>query len=189
MDKLAIVVGHNSYSQGAVRSDTGESEYIYNSKMAEYMKKIGHQYDLNIEIFKRLRGGGYTAEINRVYDGVDRWGAKGSVELHFNSAGNPNASGTETLSSGSHKSLIMAQEVQMELVEELGLRDRGIVIRNSRTKGRGYRSLIAGRAPAILTEPFFGSSIKGKTASDSESDRQKIAHAILQGVREAFNQF
>lgn len=189
MDKLAIVVGHNAYSQGAVRSDTGESEFVYNSKMAEYMKKIGHQYDLDIGIFKRTRGGGYTAEIRRVYRDVDRWGARGSVELHFNSAGNPSASGTETLSSGSRKSLIMAQEVQMELVEELGLRDRGIVIRNSRTKGRGYRSLVSGRAPAILTEPFFGSSRKGQTASDSEKDRQKIAHAILQGVREAFNQF
>lgn len=189
MDKLAIVVGHNWKSRGAVRSDTGESEYEYNTKMALYMESIGSEYDLNVKVFKRLPGGGYTREIQRVYNEVDEWGAKASIELHFNSAGDPRASGTETFSSGSKRSLILAQEVQMEMVEALGLRDRGVKIRNSRTKGRGYQSLVFGKAPAILTEPFFGSSPLGQAASDSSFDRERLAEAILQGAKQALEKF
>ena len=189
MNKLAIVVGHNARSQGAVRPDTGESEFVYNGKMAKYMAEVGDDYGLDVKVFYRVTGGGYTTEINRVYGEVDRWGADASMELHFNASANPSATGTETLSSGSAKSLILAQEVQMEMVEELGLRDRGIIIRNSRTKGRGYQSLVAGKAPAILTEPFFASSSKGRSASDSDYERQKLAEALLEGARKAIKLF
>lgn len=189
MDKLAIVVGHNYASPGAVRSDTGESEFTYNSKLAEMMEHIAPNYNIDLKVFKRSPGGGYTAEIKRVYAEVDAWKAKASIELHFNSAGDPSASGTETFSSGSAKSVILAQEVQMEMVETLGLKDRGVQIRNNRTKGRGYLSLVTGNAPAILIEPFFGSSPKGKAATDSMFERQKLAECILEGAKKAMDQF
>jgi hypothetical protein len=32
--KLAVVVGHNSARQGAVRQDTGESEFVWNGRRA-----------------------------------------------------------------------------------------------------------------------------------------------------------
>jgi len=188
-NKLAIVVGHNARSQGAVRPDTGESEYVYNSAMAEYMEEIAPEYGLNLRVFKRQPGGGYSAEIRRVYGQVDDWVANASIELHFNAAGDPRASGTETLSSGSRGSLILAQEVQMEMVETLGLRDRGIKVRNRRTRGRGYMSLVTGRCPAILTEPFFATSLKGQRASDDLHERRAIAEAILEGVVRAMAQF
>lgn len=188
-NKLAIVVGHNAKSQGAVRSDTGESEFVYNSKMAKYMEEIAEDYDLDLKVFYRTAGGGYTAEIRRVYAEVDKWGADASIELHFNSAGDPTASGTETLTSGSPKSTILAQEVQMEMVETLGLRNRGIIVRNERTKGRGYESLVTGKAPAILIEPFFGSGTKDRVASDEDGERKKIAEAILEGAVKAFEKF
>ena len=186
MKKLAVVVGHNSRSQGAVRPDTGESEYVYNGKIAAYMEKIGREYGLNVKVFFREPGVGYRKEIQNVYRDVDKWGAEGAVELHFNASGNPSASGTETLTSGSAGSVAMAEAVQMELVEELGLRDRGIKVRNSRTKGRGYQSLVAGKCPAILTEPFFATSTKGQQASDSKLERQKIGEVILQGIANAW---
>jgi N-acetylmuramoyl-L-alanine amidase len=157
--------------------------------MAAYMDSIAKDYDLDLKVFFRTAGGGYGAEIRRVYKEVDDWGADASIELHFNSAGDPRASGTETLSSGSEKSSILAQEVQMEMVESLGLRNRGIIIRNERTKGRGYESLVTGKAPAILTEPFFGSGTADKAASDSEFERQKIAEAILEGAARALSKF
>lgn len=185
MRKLAVVVGHNSRSQGAVRQDNGESEFVYHSRMAAYMAEVAHEYDLDVKVFFRKAGRGYSREIREVYAETDRWGADATVELHFNAAGDPRASGTETLSSGSSKSVELAQSVQMELVEELGLRDRGVKVRNSRTKGRGYLSLVSGRAPAILTEPFFATSSKGLAASDTSLEQQRIAEAILEGVRKA----
>jgi len=185
--KLAIVVGHNSKSQGAVRPDTGESEYTYNHRMARYMESLSDSVE--VKMFLRVPGGGYTREIGRVYRQVDDWGADASIELHFNAAGDPRASGTETLSSGTSNSITLAEEVQMEMVEELGLRDRGIKIRNNRTKGRGYRSLVMGRAPAIITEPFFATSSKGRQATDSTLEQQKLAEAILEGAERAMMTF
>jgi len=153
------------------------------------MLDLADEYDLDIKIFKREPGRGYTREVQEVYARTDEWGADAAIELHFNSAGDPRASGTETISSGSSRSLKLAQEVQMELVEELGLRDRGIKVRNNRTKGRGYRSLVSGRAPAILAEPFFGSSSIGQRASDSKFERQRIAEAIIEGAARAMSDF
>jgi len=187
--KLAIVVGHNARSGGAVRPDTGESEYKYNSKLAAIIKEESCDYGLDVEIFFRQYGGGYTAEIKRVYKEVDSWGADASIELHFNAAGSPNASGTETLSSGSKKSVKLAQEVQMEMVEELGLKNRGILIRNSRTKGRGYMSLVSGKCPAILTEPFFATSAIGRAATDDRFEQVKLAQSMLEGAARAMSQF
>jgi len=187
--KLAIVVGHNAHSQGAVRSDTGESEYQYNSHLATLIRKLGSRRHVEVLMFVREPGLGYTAEIEDVYKRVDAEGADASIELHFNSSGNPSASGTETFTSGSPKSVMLAEAVQMEMVEVLGLADRGIKIRNNRTKGRGYKSLVAGRAPAILIEPFFGSSVKGKAASDSEHERRMLAEAIFEGARKAMENF
>lgn len=48
--KLAIVVGRNGASQGAVRQDTG------------------------VRTFFRTLGGGYSTEIRRVYSEVGDWG-------------------------------------------------------------------------------------------------------------------
>jgi len=185
--KLAIVVGHNEVSQGATRNDTGVTEYVYNSELASMMKIIAdRQYrNMEVKVFHRQSGGGYSSEINRVYADVDMWGADASIELHFNSFGDSSVSGTETLSSGSRGSLILAEEVQMEMVETLGLKDRGIKIRNRRTKGRGYLSLISGSAPAILVEPFFGTSERGLSATDDHAEKQALAEAILEGARSA----
>ena len=186
MNKLAIIIGHNHLAEGAIRPDTGEREYTYNSRMATYMMQIACQYELEIAVFRRIPQGGYSQEIKRVYQQSDDWGADASVELHFNSFADPNASGTETLSSGSNKSIILANEVQRELVATLGLKDRGVKIRNSQNKGRGYLSLISGKAPAIITEPFFASAIQDRQASDEEQEQQAIAAAILAGVKRAF---
>lgn len=185
--KLAIVVGHNRQSQGAVRSDTGESEWIYNSTLAAHMVEASKNHNIQAEIFFRAPGLGYSREIAQVYSEVDEWGADASIELHFNSHGDPTASGTETLSSGSARSVELAEEVHMAMVEDLGLRDRGVKVHNRRTKGRGYKSLVAGSAPAILVEPFFGSSAKGKRASDNTHERVSLAEAIVEGAARAMS--
>lgn len=180
--KLAIVVGHNSDSQGAVRTDTRESEFRFNSRIAELIKTYARQYDgLSTQIFFRQSGGGYTREIRRVYAETDAWGADATVELHFNGAKSPQATGTETLTSGTPASMRMAVEVNNAMVAALGLRDRGV---KTRREGRGSQSLMVGDAPAILIEPFFGSS-----ASDCKavgpSGEEALARAVLRGVTKA----
>lgn len=182
--KLAIVVGHNHVAQGAVRQDTGETEYVWNLDLAKMIEKEADAFhDIQVKVFKRQPVGGYTAEINRVYDEVDFWDADASCELHFNSHTSREASGTEVLSSGSRKSVAFATAMQLRLIEALGLKDRGVKIRRS---GRGSESLISGQAPAILIEPFFGSSAKGQAATDAPHEKRALARAILLAAKDAF---
>jgi len=182
--KLAIVVGHNSASQGALRQDTGESEFVWNGRLARRIGRLAADYSIQVRTFFRTPGGGYSTEIKRVYSEVDAWGADASVELHFNGASSPDATGTETLASGSASSLRLAASVQREMVLALGLRDRGIKTRSG--ADRGGMSLISGRAPAILIEPFFGSSPVGNRATDEETEQERLAEAVLRGTAEAF---
>lgn len=183
--KLAIVVGHNSRSQGAVRQDTGETEFSWNSRLAAMIDDISTQYaGLTVRVFFRNGSlGGYSREISDVYARTDEWGADATCELHFNSHHNPNATGTETLSSGSRLSLKYADALQDEMLVALGLRDRGRKIVRT---GRGSASLISGRAPAALIEPFFGSSNKGLAATDEEHEMQALAHAVLKATHDTF---
>lgn len=191
--KLAIVVGHNKRSQGAVRPDTNETEYQYNTRLAKMIADIAanqHCEQVIVQVFYRDENiGSYSAEIRDVYNRVDQWGADASIELHFNAAGSPTATGTETFTSGSSRSTILAEEVQMEMVEQLGLRDRGVKVRNRRTKGRGYLSLVSGRAPAILVEPFFATSIADRLVSDTKVEQQYLAEAIWDGAVQGLKRF
>lgn len=181
--KLAIVVGHNSDSQGAVRTDTGESEFRFNSRLAEIIQTYARAYDgLDAKVFYRQAGGGYTREIRRVYAETDAWGADATVELHFNGAADSRATGTETLTSGTPASMRMAVEVNNAMVAALGLRDRGV---KTRREGRGSGSLMSGSAPAILVEPFFGSSPSDCDAVKGSAQEEALARAILRGVTKA----
>lgn len=188
--KLAIVVGHNSEKQGAVRGDTGETEFRFNSRIADMMHEL-HRANpvpgLEIRTFFRRPGLGYSREIGEVYDAVDAWGADASIELHFNGASDPRATGTEVLSSGTAASLRLAGALQKEITQTLGLRDRGIRTRSR--QDRGGQSLFSGRAPAVLVEPFFGSSALGQRATDERHEQRALASAYLVGAVEAMRTF
>ena len=123
-------------------------------------------------LFYRTSNLGYSAEINKVYAEVDAWGADESVEFHFNGGG---GTGTETLTSGTRGSLNLAARANEAMVVSLGLRNRGIKKRGKRE--RGGRSLWAGKAPAILVEPFFG---------DCQSDVDRVVsvggEALLESI-------
>lgn len=178
--KLAVVVGHNEKAPGAYAvAPIGRSEFDFNSDVAETMALIDKDYGLEVKVFKRPAGVGYSTEIARAYAEVNAWRADVSVELHFNSY-RYTSTGSETLTSGSKKSRALAEKVQAEMLKQLKLHDRGVKVRKS--SDRGGRSLHAGKAPAILVEPFFGSN-----RSDCEAAARLgvtgFAKMYLEGVR------
>lgn len=184
MHKIAVVVGHNERRQGAVRKDNGETEFAFNSRVAKVMQELAEQVGgYAVKVFYRQAGGGYSREIADVYRAVDAWGADVSMELHFNSLDKESANGCETLSSGTVKSLALAQEVNDEIVRTFGVRDRGVRTRASSERGGG--SLHAGRAPAILTEPFFGSNPSDLIKFAGTEAERKLAGAYLKGAMRA----
>lgn len=178
--KLAIVVGHNERQQGAVRQDTGESEYSWNTRLAGFIVDLSRDFpQLAVKVFHRKYMGSYRRELKEVYGRVDAWGADYSVELHFNSHTTESATGTEVLSSGSKGSLRLCHALQDEMLDALGLKDRGTKVVRT---GRGSLSLIVGRARAALLEPFFASSPLGLAATDTEEEMRNLARAVLRGV-------
>lgn len=175
--RFALVIGHSEQDGGAVRCVDGVQEYEWNLDLAHRI------YDLDperFEIFHRRGELPYEAEIAEVYQRVDDWGCDVSLELHFNAGG---GRGTETFSSGSRGSLRFARSVHPAMVDALCLADRGIKIRNNRTGGRGHESLVAGKAPALLLEPYFGDSAADCRRADERKDA--LARAIVAGVRAA----
>lgn len=156
--KLAIVVGHNEKAQGA-DSPYLPPEYSFHKSILTYIKDAAEKRGVEVKFFERKPGvRGYKAEIDAVYDQVDEWGAHYSIELHYNAA-SPAATGSEVLCSRSSASYELAKAIQKAQIDAFGLRDRGIHTRLPR-QGRGWYSMYAGKAPAILIEPGFGSNKK-----------------------------
>lgn len=149
---IALVVGHNAVARGAVRVGDGISEHEWCGDLA---RRIAAHAPGSYHIIHRVPG---TGEIARAYAQVDALGAEASVELHFNAAENAAATGTETLTSGTPASLALARRLQAAIVDVLGLRDRGLIEIGRDSGRRGAASLWAGRAPAVLIEPYFGSN-------------------------------
>ena len=176
--KIAVVIGHNSKKQGAQAiTPIDRSEFDFNSELATHMLVLAENYRMDVKTFTREYLGSYTKEIRKVYGEVNTWGADFSMELHFNSA-YFTAAGSEVFSSGTPESLRFANLVQQELItlfKRSGKTDRGVKVRK---KGaRGYLSLVSGKAPAILVEPFFGSN---------RSDVRKMHQMGLPPLAEAY---
>lgn len=173
--KVAIVIGHNARAQGAIRVTDGRTEFDWNGELAELIK----QHDASaVGIFRRERGGGYSAEIDRVYAQTDAWGADCTVELHFNGSENPKSNGCLMLSSGTKGSMKLSTSMQKHCVGVLGNADRGVRVIGRRD--RGGRSLWQGRAPAVLIEPYFGSNARECQIAGTHMD--ELAEAIYRAA-------
>lgn len=165
--KIALVIGHNSQAKGAYSPVLRASEYDWCGDLAEMIAKHAPK---RYTIIRRTAGSG---EIARAYAEVDKSGAVASIELHFNAA-SPAATGTETLSSGSTRSMMFCGHLQKAQLAALKLRDRGVKV--LKAGDRGYASVRTGKAPAALIEPFFGSS-EGDSAI-AQRGKAALAEAI-----------
>lgn len=174
--KIGIVIGHNERAQGAVRATDGTSEYVWNGRLAEMIRALNPD---QVRIFRRKS---QPNEIRACYAEVDAWGADVTCELHFNAAAAPSATGTETLYA-TNAGKAVAERVQAAMVKALGLRDRGLLERKT---GNGATSLLAGRAPAVLIEPYFGSNPADCRVADARmADLADAVFRALGGDRAA----
>ncbi|SEB69951.1 N-acetylmuramoyl-L-alanine amidase [Rhodobacter sp. 24-YEA-8] len=171
MSKIALVIGHNVRSQGAVRVTDKRTGYDINGDLAVAIRDLD---PARYVIVRRTAG---TGEIGRAYAEVDRLGILVSVALHFNRTKAVSATGTETLTSGTTNSARLARGVQAGMVRALGLRDRGVkvIARN----GRGGASLWTGKPPAFFIEPYFGSNAGDCAAADRNFS------ALVRAIHEA----
>ena len=156
--KIALLIGHRSGAQG-VRSVKEISEYAYWYTFLHTI--VGflpgrHEY----MVFERYNrdGRGYRERMKRVGKRAQAWGAELIISFHFNGSINPKAEGFEVLCTTGAASRRYAAQLLSNFDAHLFGDNRGLkVVENDRRK-RGSGFLYETPMPAILAEPFFGTS-------------------------------
>lgn len=169
MKKCALVIGHKKTSPGASNKSSGVTEFVFNDKLAQ---------DIELEVsgveIQRI----YRRTYNSLPGDINELNPDFIVSLHCN-AFDGTASGTEVLYyHRSSKGKLMAEILDEQLVNALGLKDRGIKPKTAEDRG-GYL-LQNTIAPCIIAEPFFIDNNKDlKTAVDK---RDLLISAYAKGI-------
>ncbi len=148
---LAIIVGHTKDSSGAEMHGTNESEYSFNTKIAEKITKLSQGSNIKVSTIFRDKIG-----IAGAYAKANKMSADVCIELHFNGF-NGKAFGTSTLCSSFADDIEFAKMVHLFMCRTFERKDasRGVkVIPYSQRGGMSCYSFENG--PNCLVEPFFG---------------------------------
>jgi N-acetylmuramoyl-L-alanine amidase len=144
---IAIVIGHDSKSPGAVSKYLGLSEYIYHSEVASSLSTVA-------DILKRPNARGYTAQMQALQEEVKDCDYDLIIELHFNSF-NSIANGTETVTyKGNERSKEYGKQFNEIIAKKFNVKNRGEKEVTNGGRGFGFLSLMP--CDAIILEPFFG---------------------------------
>lgn len=173
--RVAIIVGHTKSSQGAT-SYTGESEYSWNTKVANFMKDEFDKLGVESKIF--FRDGIGMSGVAREMAEDGNWDL--SIELHFN-AYSKVALGCEILiaekgtdsNQDYAKCVYIADKITDDLANHFNLRERrstaypddpnkiadGVKVTYDGVRGFGNLEVVHKRASVpvvLLIEPMFG---------------------------------
>lgn len=183
---LAIVVGHNSYAQGAsfnldfrTYPKGPRSEFQFHSVVSKYIKE---QCDASGHINTHIIFRDVKTDVEGAYKRAEALGCDLLIELHYN-AFNEKASGTETLASYRTDDVNFATVVQKHLCvafNRTGM-SRGVKsIPQNQNGGYAVHRLI--RVPNCLTEAFFGDN--RAEATFAWENKTTYANALRNAVLE-----
>lgn len=145
--KIAIIVGHNKISQGAI-SNSGVSEFELNSEIAIEIKKRVKNNEVII-VYRDNNKGGYKNLPSKVND-IDPYIA---ISLHANASTSPSRGHEVLYMRGYIDSARLAYELNKVIGEAIGSKDRGIKAKYLTDRG-GYL-LWNVKCPVVILEPFF----------------------------------
>lgn len=155
---LGIVIGHNHKSQGAVNY-LGESEYIFNKRIANKVQEKLLVNGIKCAIIERPTGG-YSYQSQKVAEMCEDLGIEFSLHLHFNSASSK-AKGCEVLVAPTASKVddAYADYITDQLNKQYGFIERGDdgikrVYKGHRGFGMLEKVRDAGTVP-VLIEPTF----------------------------------
>ena len=165
MNKIALCVGHDWRSQGAVNLKYGKTEWAFNDDLVydilSQLANGGFGYDLHFQAFERNTNAMFP--IRDVVKRINAWGPDLAIEFHCNSF-DKKTSGTEMLVSAVHNTpdkeiggtlyhhvahlgLFVSESIGMEFPW------RGVKFRTRWQRG-GY-FLNKTNCKAIIAESFF----------------------------------
>lgn len=171
--KIAVDFGHGHPDPGALGA-TGVKE-------SEVCEDLGLRFGNLIE----LSGGAvvYTRSKESKVALQERASvANGSnadffLSFHLNGSGDPEKSGTSTYYyPHSAEGKRLAESIHQSLLAALGRRDGG-------SHGKNFAVLRLTRIPAVLIEPIYITNPEEERLVEDEAFRQKIAVAVLNGVK------
>lgn len=184
--KLAILVGHSKKSPGAFGvKPLNQSEYVYNSEIAQKMKSYAEEKSPGIACKIFLRD---NTTIKGVGDAVNQW-AKGdkltcAIELHFN-AFNGKARGAETLyDNGPAENKLMAETIHKKVLSVFEVPpqlDRKTKLLSD-FNDRGFANCYYVKIPSCLVEPGFGDNTADATLLHKRRD--EYARGLVDGCLE-----
>jgi N-acetylmuramoyl-L-alanine amidase len=188
---IALCVGHSrrladgTPEGGAITCDGGTSEWEWNAALARLIAAELHDaHGIAAEIVNDYGPRGYGSAM-RWLGGTCLRGFPGlrlAVELHFNSADDPAASGHEWLYwPGSIKGKLAATELHLAMCRDFpAIRPRGVKIPPD---ARGAAFLRETPCPAVIAEPFFGSNPRDWDAARARPE--KLAATLAAGLAAA----
>lgn len=171
--KVAVIVGHEKVRPGArLCVEEYVSEYMYNKIVAQHLEGLAKQNNLDLMVIYRDQKGR-----NGAYREAEKNGADLIIELHFNSAANPEARGCEVICSGKHAWSKFCDHILAEMEAVFGGPIRGIKV--PRHTDRGWAN-VTRPLPYFLLEPFFGSN--HDQASIALSKTMDYAQGIVRAI-------
>jgi len=173
--KVVIDPGHGGIDSGAI-GITGLLEKELTLDVGERLQKMLE--DAGATVIMTREGDRSTSNRTRVEVAND---AKADVfvSIHANAYSNPDSNGTETFycSQNSNRdfSKYLAQQLQRELITELGLRDRGV-------KTRSFYVLKETEMPSALVELAFLTNKDEEALLKKPETRAASAEALFRGL-------
>lgn len=170
--------GHGGHDPGAL-GPSGSQEKQVNLGVALRLRDLLVQAGAQVQL---TRQDDRFVELRARIQGANAAKADIFVSIHANSASNPQAAGIETYYWDNHPdSARLAQAIHRHLVEDLGLRDRGV-------KKNDYLVLREAQMPAVLVELGFISNPEEERLLTDPSFQQRAAIAIQKGIFDYFQQ-
>jgi N-acetylmuramoyl-L-alanine amidase len=159
--KIALCVGHsrtigNHRDGGAESWDGKTNEWEFNVALAGRIKLSLASLGIESVVIDNYNGDGYGVAQRWLASQIKALGCNTAIELHFNSAG-PLAQGHEVLFwRGSKKSQALASFIEKEMSAHFKTPARGVKACTNADRGAEFLKLT--HCPAVILEPFFGSS-------------------------------
>lgn len=178
MLKVALDAGHGYDTPGKRTPDGSMKEYEFNRATTYKVKEILKNEYEGVEILITFRDS-HDVPLRQRTDWANAWKANVYVSIHANAAGSGwnEANGIETYVyiRKPKEAYELAKVVQEKLVRATRRRDRGV-------KTADFHVLRETKMTAILCECGFMTNKEEASLLKSDSYRQKVANAIVEGL-------